>query len=161
MTGTKIFFPLMILFFTGTIWAQDETELKQEISDYPFAVVEQVPIFPGCEDLTSHEEQKECFSQGINNHINVNFNTSLGKKLGLEGLTRVYVRFRISPDGDVTDVEARAPHPDLGEEAKRVVSSLPQMKPAMHDGKKVAVLYTVPINFMVPQSTTGEGDTDN
>lgn len=155
-TRTKIVFPLMILFFTGTTWAQDEKELKQEKLDYPFAVVEQVPVFPGCEDLATHEEQKECFSKGINNFINTNFNTSLGKELGLKGLTKIYVRFKISADGAVTDVEARAPHQDLAEEAKRVVYSLPKMEPAMHDGDKVPVLYVVPISFMVPEETSEE-----
>ena len=134
---------------------------EKQIIDYPFAVVEQVPVFPGCEDLTTHEEQKECFSKGINNFINTNFNTSLGKELGLEGLTRVYVRFKVSADGEVTDVEARAPHQDLAEEAKRVLYSLPKMEPAMHDGDKVAVLYVVPINFMVPEKSSEEGDSDN
>ncbi|MHA6278684.1 M56 family metallopeptidase [Salinimicrobium sp. CAU 1759] len=145
----------------SSVAAPEANDSGEQIIDYPFAVVEQVPVFPGCEDLATHEEQKECFSQGINNFINTNFNTSLGKKLGLEGLTRVYVRFKVSADGEVTDVEARAPHQDLAEEAKRVLYSLPKMEPAMHDGKKVAVLYTVPINFMVPKNTSEKGDSDN
>jgi hypothetical protein len=127
----------------------------------PFAVVEQVPVFPGCGSLATNKEQKECMSLGINQHVNINFNTDLGKELGLVGVNRIYVQFKVSQEGVVTDVRSRAPHPRLGEEAERVVNSLPNMKPAIHGGKKVAVLYSLPISFAVPEKTEENSDTDN
>lgn len=44
-------------------------------------------------------------------------------------------------------MKARAPHPDLAEEAKRVVGLLPKMIHAKHKGKNVVVPYSLPILF--------------
>ncbi len=127
------------------------TDTTQEELPIPFAVVEQVPIFPGCEDLATNKEQKECMSKKITEFININFNTGLGKELGITGLNRIYVMFKVSKDGEVTSVKSRAPHPDLGAEAERVVNFLPDMAPAVHDGEEVAILYSLPIVFNVPE----------
>src|SRR5690606_23753262 len=38
------------------------TKQNSDGADVPFAVVEQVPVYPGCEDLSSNEERKKCMS---------------------------------------------------------------------------------------------------
>jgi len=117
--------------------------------DVPFAVVDQVPVFPGCENLGSNEEQKKCMSEKISQFVNSNFDTSLGKKLGLTGTNRVIVQFRIDENGNIQDARARAPHPDLEEEAKRTINSLPQMEPGKQKGRDISVMYSLPIAFKV------------
>ena len=117
--------------------------------DVPFSVIEEVPVFPGCEDLASNDARKECMSNKVREFMNENFNTSLGKELGLEGVNRVYVQFKIAKDGSVEVLGARAPHPALQEEAKRVVNLLPIMTPGKQNGQEVGVLYTLPITFKV------------
>lgn len=115
--------------------------------DVPFAVIEEVPVFPGCESLDSNEDRKSCMSNKVNEFINKNFKTSLGQELGLTGINRVYVQFRIQKDGNVEVMGARAPHPALQEEAERVVNLLPQMTPGKQKGQEVGVLYSLPITF--------------
>jgi len=117
--------------------------------DVPFAVVDQVPVFPGCENLASNEEQKKCMSEKISQFVNSNFDTSLGKKLGLTGTNRVFVQFRIDENGNIQDARARAPHPELEEEAKRTINSLPQMEPGKQKGRDISVMYSLPIAFRV------------
>ncbi|HBR54019.1 MAG TPA: energy transducer TonB, partial [Flavobacteriaceae bacterium] len=46
-------------------------------------------------------------------------------------------------------VRARAAHPSLEEEAVRVVSALPAMLPGEQEGKKVGVIYALPIIFEI------------
>ncbi len=126
--------------------------LKDAVSgtgDVPFAVIEEVPVFPGCEDLNSNEDRKKCMTEKVTEFVNSNFNTSLGKQLGLEGVNRIYVQFKIGKDGAVEVLGARAPHPALQEEAERVVNLLPQMTPGKQKGQEVGVLYTLPITFKV------------
>jgi len=117
--------------------------------DIPFAVVEQIPLFPGCEVFESREEQKKCTTDKVQEFVTRNFNTNMAKKLGITGMNRVIVVFKISSEGKITNVRARAPHPALEAEAIRVVESLPQMIPGEHKGKKVAVSYSLPIVFQV------------
>ncbi|MCF6224112.1 MAG: M56 family metallopeptidase [Flavobacteriaceae bacterium] len=113
----------------------------------PFAAIDQVPVFPGCEDAEDH---KACFVQKITKHIGINFDTSITKGLDLEpGKKRVYVQFKIDKTGNIVDARARAPHKDLEAEATRVVRGLPQMQPGKQNGRTVAVIYTLPITFVV------------
>src|SRR5690606_34778817 len=48
-----------------------------EGADVPFAIVDQVPVFPGCENLSSNEERKECMSQKVQEFVTRNFNTNM------------------------------------------------------------------------------------
>jgi len=123
-------------------------EEVQDLKDVPFAVIDQVPLFPGCEDLDK-EKAKKCTTAGISNHVAKQFNTKLANDLGLEGKQRISVQFKITKRGKITDVRARAPHPQLEKEAIRVVESLPKMTPGESKGKKVGVLYALPIVFAI------------
>ena len=116
-------------------------------SDVPFALIEQVPLFPGCEELSSNEEQKKCMSSKIQEHIMKNFNSEAGK--GLTGVNRVIVQFKINKEGKIENVKARAASPELEKEGIRVVESLPQMVPGKQDGQEVGVMYSLPIVFQV------------
>ena len=137
--------------FQGTekVQVQKLKNTTSEIGNVPFAVIEEVPVFPGCEDLKSNDARKECMSDKITDFVNKNFDTSLGKQNGLKGVNRVYVQFKIAKDGSVEVLGARAPHPALQEEAERVVNMLPQMQPGKQKGQEVGVLYSLPITFQV------------
>lgn len=125
-----------------------ETE-EEEVIFVPFAVIENVPIYPGCESLSGNNAKKECMSEKIQAFVQEKFNTDLAGELGLQGRMRISVQFRIDKSGRVVDVKARAPHPQLEKEAVKVVGSLPKMIPGMQRGVPVGVLYALPILFEV------------
>ncbi len=127
----------------------EEPENTEEPEKVPFTFVEDVPVFPGCEGLKGNEERKECMSSKISNFVNRNFNTGLGQQLGLTGTNLVIVSFVVNKEGQVEQIQARAPHPALAEEAKRVIKELPPMKPGRQRGKAVPVSYSIPIRFKV------------
>lgn len=124
-----------------------EEVVEEEIADVPFAVIENVPIYPGCEGEKSNDAKKRCMSSKISEFINKKFDTNLASDLGLEGRQRIAVQFKIDKSGRVVDVRARAPHPRLEREAMDVVQSLPNMTPGKQRGKPVGVLYSLPIVF--------------
>ena len=124
-----------------------EEVVEEEIADVPFAVIENVPIYPGCEKESGNDAKKKCMSSKISEFINKKFNSDLASDLGLEGRQRIAVQFKIDKSGRVTDVRARAPHPRLEKEAMEVVQSLPNMTPGKQRGKPVGVLYSLPIVF--------------
>jgi len=74
---------------------EDVEEVEEEIGDVPFAIIESVPIFPGCEGLNTNDERKKCMSQKITAIVTKNFDTGLAADLGLSGINRVYVQFKI------------------------------------------------------------------
>ncbi len=124
----------------------NDIENEEELSFVPFSVIENVPIFPGCGG--TNEALKTCFSEKIKAHVKEFYNKELANDLP-PGIQRTYVRFRISTEGRIIDVQARAPHPKLEEEAIRVLQLLPKITPGRQRGRVVEVLYSLPIVFNV------------
>jgi protein TonB len=127
----------------------NEIEEVEEVEEVPFSLVEDVPVFPGCENKKNNEARKKCMSEKITKIVVRRFNTDLAGDLGLSGRQRISVIFKVDKTGNITDVMARAPHPRLAKEAKRVVGLIPKMKPGKQRGNPVVVQYSLPIIFKV------------
>jgi len=121
---------------------------EEVVEDVPFNIIEDVPVYPGCKG--SKEELKKCFSDKVQKLVNDKFNMDLAQELGLPaGKQRINVMFKIDKTGNITDIQARAPHKRLESEAIRVVNLLPQMTPGKQRGRAVAVKYSLPITFLI------------
>ena len=84
-----------------------EVEEEYDDVDVPFAVIEDVPIFPGCEKV-SKSERRNCFQEKMNKHIRKNFRyPEIAQEMGIQG--RVYVNFIIAKDGQITNIRMRGP----------------------------------------------------
>ena len=129
------------------IVAVEEEEVIDE--DVPFVVIEEVPIFPGC--TGSNKELRACFSMQISKFVLKNFNSELASDIGLQtgSIQRIFVIFKIDNKGNITNINARAPHIKLKEEAIRVIERLPAMTPGKQRGRPVGVSYGLPIVFKV------------
>ena len=128
----------------------EDVEVEEVIEEVevPFAVIENVPEYPGCE-RGSNADKRKCMSDKIAKFVQRKFNTDLAGDLGLSGRQRISVIFKIDKNGNVTGVRSRAPHPRLEKEAARVINMLPKMKPGRQRGKPVIVPYSLPITFQV------------
>lgn len=123
-------------------------EMEQEVSNevLNFMVVENKPVFPGCEDAGGEAEKFQCLQLEIQKFIARNFKfPEMARQMGIQG--KVYINFEISKDGSVKNVQVvRGVDELLDEEAIRVINQLPKFTPAKQRGKPVRVQYTVPIN---------------
>ncbi|TAJ12016.1 energy transducer TonB [Marinilabiliaceae bacterium JC017] len=109
-----------------------------------FIIVEQMPIFRPEICKTPEEGQQELIRYIIKN---LRYPVK-AQENGIEG--KVYVQFVVNPQGQVEKVRVvRSVHPDLDEEAVRVVNSLPLFSPGKQRGKPVKVQYAVPIAFVL------------
>ena len=59
----------------------------------------------------------------------------------------VKLRFIVEKDGTFTNIEVIDDQLGFGEEAKRVLKTMPKWKPAEHNGKTVRSLFTLPIKI--------------
>ncbi|WP_299433669.1 M56 family metallopeptidase [uncultured Aquimarina sp.] len=128
-------------------------EQYKDITDaleIPFGVIEKVPVYPGCENL-SQTEAKKCFSKNVSQLVGSQFNIKLGKTLGLKGRQKIKVKFKIDNKGNIVDIAARASLPQLETEAIRVINQLPKMTPGVQDGVNVSVMYSLPIVFDIKE----------
>ncbi|RKF05284.1 protein TonB [Tenacibaculum lutimaris] len=127
---------------------EEVEEVEEVVEDVPFAIIEEVPVFPGC--TGTKQQKKDCLNKQLQKHVQRNFNAELANELGLApGKKRIYVQFKIDKDGSITSVTARAPHPRLKQEAERVARKIPKMQPGRQRGRPVRVGYTLPITFNV------------
>jgi protein TonB len=131
----------------------DITEVEREeefVEDVPFAIIEDVPIYPGCEKEKSKEAKKDCLNREIQKLVAKKFDCNLASDLGLsKGRIRIYVQFKITTTGSIEILGARAPHSRLEKEAKRVVGLIPKMTPGKQRGRPANVTYMLPITFEI------------
>jgi len=111
--------------------------------------VEFVPIYPGCEGLSSNNEKRECMQEHIKKFIKKKFKTEKFEESDIKGKQIIRVRFNINEKGEVSDVFAKTDHYFLEEEAIRVISNLPKMKPGKQGDKAVKVQYILPIMLKI------------
>lgn len=124
----------------------DVDEVEEDIS-VPFSVVEHVPVFPGCTG-NNNAKLRECFAEKMNEHIKKHFKyPDAALELGVHG--KVFVLFAVDASGNVTGIKTRGPDRQLEEEAYRIISLLPTMKPGEQRGKPVKVPYSIPIHFKI------------
>lgn len=99
-----------------------------------FAVVEQMPEFKGG-------------ISGLNQFLRQTIRyPDTCRKANIQG--RVIVQFIVGNDGSISDVEViKSVNKFLDNEAKRVISLMPNWTPGYQHGVPVRVKYTVPINF--------------
>lgn len=116
----------------------------------PFNIVDEVPLFSKCKDV-SLLKQSKCFSEQITSHIIRNFKyPSKALAKGIEG--RVLVQFIINKEGKVEKITTRSPQNTelLKIEAKRLINKLPKFIPGRQNGQPIKVRYGIPITFKIP-----------
>lgn len=125
---------------------------EQEVEQLPIFITEEMPRFPGCEDLEgSYADKKNCADQKLLAYIYGNLNYPAPARLeGKEGI--VVVSFTVTATGKIENVQVLR---DIGagtaEEAKRIVESMNELAPWIPargiNGKPVAVQYNLPIRY--------------
>ncbi|MHA7055997.1 energy transducer TonB [Aquimarina sp. M1] len=135
--------------FNPDVLANDEDDADEIPENVPFSVVEDVPVFPGCERLRTNKEKAACFSEQISKIISRKFDTGIGSEYGLSGVQRIYALFDVAADGTIQNIQVRAPHPKLKKEAERVIRLFPTMTPGKQRKIPVTVKYQLPIVFKI------------
>lgn len=123
----------------------EDVEVEEEVEDLdvPFAVIENVPVFPGCE---KESNKRKCFNKMMQKHISKNFRyPEIAQEMGVQG--RVSVMFTIQKDGSIGNVRMRGPDKNLEKEAARIIAKLPRMTPGKQRGRAVRVPFSIPITF--------------
>ncbi|AZQ44310.1 energy transducer TonB [Nonlabens ponticola] len=129
--------------------AKKKTTIDTSLTTVPFAIIERVPVYPGCDANQTNLELKACMQDAVSAHVSNEFDTDIATLTGILGKISIRVQFKIDDTGKVVDVHAKSINPILEEEAIRVVSSITQMQPGEQKGVPVSVVYALPIIFYV------------
>lgn len=118
------------------VQVKEEVEVEDEGERTIFTVVEEQSSFPG---------GMEALSKYLSENLKY---PPQAKETGTQG--KVFVTFVVEKDGSITDVRVlRDIGSGCGEEAVRVVKSMPKWKPAKQRGKTVRQQFNLPVNFQL------------
>lgn len=116
-----------------------KTQSPQKEDDTPYATAETMPVFQGG-DLNA-------FRQWVAEKL---IYPEEAVKNGLQG--KVIVNFVVEKDGSLGRFRMlRSPDKALTEEIYRILKLSPKWTPGKQDGKTVAVIYTLPIDFKLSE----------
>ena len=116
-----------------------------------FTIVEEMPRFPGCDDLATKAERQACSDKALLEFMYNNLKyPAIARENGMEGTA--VIRFVVETDGSISDASIlRAPGAGLGEEALRVVNLFRQKNivwtPGKQGGRAVRVQFNLPVKF--------------
>ncbi|MFT5833452.1 MAG: TonB family protein, partial [Cognaticolwellia sp.] len=124
---------------------------REENVEQIFQVVEQMPRFPGCEDLFSEEEKQKCSQEKLLAYIYQNLKyPNTARENGVEGVA--VVSFVVEKDGTISDAKIiRNPGVGLGEEAIRLVNDMNALSNKWTPGKQrnqlIRTQFNLPVRF--------------
>ncbi|MEM7102468.1 MAG: energy transducer TonB [Bacteroidota bacterium] len=123
-------------------------EPEEEDSEEIFTIVQQMPRFPGCEDIGgSDDDKKKCAEKKMLEYIYKNIKyPSIARENGIEGMA--VVSFVVDKKGKITDPKVvRDPGGGCGKEALRIVQSMPTWTPGKQRNRPVKVQFNLPVRF--------------
>lgn len=123
-------------------------EVKEFIKDLsPVAGVEtnsqRLPLYRGCKDLTSINEQKICLYENVNHFVKSNLDKSFSENKGFSGVVRGAIFLEMSEDGEVKVKGVKANNSIFEAELERIAKQLPEMTAPAQNNKLTRV--TVPV----------------
>ena len=114
-----------------------------------FTEVESPPLAKRCKEKWDVERQRNCTSKYIQGYFLRKFDTDLASDLGLP-IVLLEVEFVIDEHGKVTDIRSYGLHENLREHLTAVAKTLPDFKPAVHEGAPTSVKLGMVLTFQVP-----------
>ena len=130
----------------STVYVPENRDiLDMEPSELPLAIADIPPEFKNCSNVIQ-SQKLICFKEKLDEYINNNIKyTKEMKKLNLSGI--VNVSFKIDITGKVTNVSSRGADQILNDEAENIIKKIPQLKPAIHNGRSILVNSYVKVTF--------------
>ena len=125
----------------------DDLTVEKEPDNTVFNVVavEQVPIYPGCEKMTTNQGRRDCMQEKLSKLVKRKFDTEAASTIGISGRHKIDLGFTIDENGEITDIKVRSPFNAFKKEANKVAKRIPKMIPGKQKDKNVRVMYYMPI----------------
>lgn len=127
---------LIFLFLTTNFLQAQSDKLSNVFID--LAKIEEPPTYIGCEN----EESKTCSFNEISSYFIEQANPDILSVIAPEERI-VHLKFIVDSFGKVRRTMAQAKNEDLKNEANRILKTLPDFNPGIHQGEKVNVIFNL------------------
>jgi len=127
----------------------DEEEAANKLKEKQiFRVAEEMPRFPGCEDIDGDSKvKKRCADGEMLMFIYKSLRyPAIAREQDIEGTA--ILQFIINEDGSISNIGVKKGLcKEIEAECIRVIESMPAWIPGLHRGNPVSVKYTLPVRF--------------
>lgn len=129
-----------------------EPILVPDPDETPLLMADQMPRFPGCEDMEGDTKEKEkCATENLLRYIYAELAYPVSAKQNRIQGTAV-LRFVVEKDGSIGEIEImRDPGMGCGAAVQKVIESMNNMPegwtPGKQRGRPVRVIFTLPVKF--------------
>ncbi len=131
MTIPKIFLVFYLITASHSLAAQVTPEVQKESESKTYTKIDEMPVFPY--DLRAY----------VYLHLNYPVSAKINK---IEG--KVIASFVVQKDGSIKKVKiVKGIGGGCDEEVIRMIEGMPAWKPGKHNGKRVKVLFKLPVVF--------------
>lgn len=142
---------ILTLIFSTALMGQGSILSNSEKENEVFNVVEEIPRFPGCEEIKTEAKKKSCSDAALLDYIYTNLEhpeEAVEKKIN----GNVVMQFMIETDGFVSGIKVvRSLGYGCDQAAIDIIESMNSLeeawRPGHQRGNPVRVLYTLPIKF--------------
>lgn len=146
----KIICLLPLLLFAVSILSQSHSlNQKNEKVEVMYGVLQEMPIYPGCEEMA--KDKVQCSNEKLLEYVYSNLKyPESAKEKKIEG--KAILQFAIQKTGRISDIKIlRDPGEGMGKAAAKVLMKMKNDEitwtPGKQSGKPENVLYTLPIIF--------------
>ncbi len=139
---------LFVLLIAVESSAQGSMSENIKVSLDKFETVDEMPRFPGCEEIFDSYEKERCSRIKLNNYIKVNLDP-----IDFEDnhtSQEVMAMFIVDKSGLISNIKIlRNKDPQIVESARKAIESMNDIRwiPGKKAGKSVNIWYTLPIRF--------------
>lgn len=152
----KLFFSILPMLMVFNLFGQNGQDMAPPVSpDEIFREVEQMPRFPGCENLEASEDEiRNCVNKKVIEYFHSNVEYPEAAKINKVEGTAI-VQFLVNASGKVRngsvvrDIKGHFTAPILA-----MFETMPDWTPGRQEGKAVNVMYTFPVMFRLPNENT-------
>ncbi|HFC00801.1 MAG TPA: M56 family peptidase, partial [Phaeodactylibacter sp.] len=137
---------------TATIQLDNTIEINeglttQKIEDFTPKEVDEMPRFPGCEEVTDKTERQKCSEKKMLQFIYTKIRyPKEAREAGVQGM--VVIHFLVKKDGSIADATIKKEiGGGCGNAALKVIQEMPKWIPGVKDGKTVDVEFSIPVMF--------------
>ena len=152
---TVVFEPLDTMQFSNVTGQPDSvtgpaiaptTIIEPPDNDTPIRFPDKNPVFGDCSEMKA-ADLKACSDQAILSYLQQNIKYPVAARdAGISGT--VFVQFVVGKDGSLSDITILTdPGGGCGQEALRVLKTMPQWSPGRQKGRPVPVIFTLPVKF--------------
>jgi len=131
-----LFFILSFTLISASVFSQEKDSI--------YTIVEEMPRFPGCEDIKGTAEKKRCLKGKMSQYMIKNIQYPLLSEDNV-GSKTIVASFLIQKDGCISNIEVvEGEDKRLNNAYAKVISEMPCWIPGQHLGQPVTVRFTLP-----------------